>query len=235
MTMRLTAQRRTLRGWRRSLSIAGLGFLLISGSGIAPAITLPGEPVSIQAQSSQVRAEKAFEAGNYDRAHWHYLKVLAPAGDKYAHYMLGHLSEHGLGVPRDRSRALAWYRLAAERDYEILEGAYERLAQELTPGEQARAESIYESISERYGDRTLLTRALKRNEANLRRMTGTRTGFQNRMYVVLPLEMGRTVNGETYYGELKNRIEMQTELLRGNVELGDMELIDLPEPETTDG
>lgn len=212
----------------------GLGVFLIVAlsltTGPAVATTLPGEPVSLQVQASQKRAEKAFAKGDYERAHWHYRTVLAPAGDKYAHYMLGYLHEHGLGVPRDPARALAWYRLAAERDYELLVTAYEGLAANIRADDRKRAGRVFGSLRERYGDRTLLTRAIKRNERNLRRRTGTRTGgYAGPLYIVQPLKMGMIEPGERYYDALERRIELQyqsLERLGGDVQLGELELID---------
>lgn len=227
--------RPSYRTRRRSRRISGhhhcpgvlLAIVLLVAAGPATATTLPGEPVSLQVRYAQERAERAFEKGDYDRAHWHYQTVLAPAGDKYAHYMLGYLHEQGLGVPRDPARALAWYRLAAERDYELLVRAYETLAADIGPDQRERAEDVFEELRERYGDRTLLTRAIQRNERNLRRRTGTNTGgYTGPLFIIEPLKMGRVSSGESYYEALEARIEMQTELLGGSVELGELELID---------
>lgn len=205
-----------------------LALLLVTGP--ASATTLPGEPVSLQVQASQKRAEKAFAKGDYERAHWHYRTVLAPAGDKYAHYMLGYLHEHGLGVPRDPARALAWYRLAAERDYELLLTAYEALAADIGADDEKRADRVFDTLRARYGDRTLLTRAIKRNERNLGRRTGTQTGgYTGPLYIIQPLKMGKIESGERYYDALEARIELQyrnLERLGGEVQIGELELID---------
>ncbi len=207
------------------------GFMLLLVADAAAATTLPGEIPSIQVFSSQKRAEKAFDAGHYERAHWHYLKVLAPAGDKYAHYMLGHMNEHGLGVPRDPARALAWYALSAERKSDLLSANYRRLLGELDASQHAQALAIHEGLLERYGDRTLLAQAIKRDEFSLRMKTGTRTGADVApMRILLP--SGRTVEGNRYYDHIEERIEFRTQLLGGTVTLRELELID--EPSGTD-
>lgn len=61
--------------------------------------------------------EAAYKAGNYNDA---YLQLLGPghAGDPRAQYMLGQMSDSGLGpIALDPREAVRWYRLAAEKKY----------------------------------------------------------------------------------------------------------------------
>lgn len=210
------------RKWLQGLVCAGV---CLPMAGQVPAVTLPGKPISPQVTFSQTRAEKAFHKEDFDSAHWHYLKVLAPAGDKYAQYMLGYLNEHGLGVPRNKARAMAWYGLAAERGGAPLEATYERLAGQLSTDDRERAVEIYSELNERYGDRSLFTKEIKLVQRNLRRRTGTRTGASNGPLFILRPD-GRFESGEKYYNNLEARIEFMTEQLSGTVTLRELKLIE---------
>ncbi len=131
------------------------GTPLLATTGMAqpmPVTTLPGEPVTRSVRNLQRKADKAFERGQYERAHRVYLKKLAPKGDKHAHYMIGHLNEHGLGVPQDRARALAWYALAAERGAVGAKAVAERLMGELSDDERERADVIVAELMGRYSE-----------------------------------------------------------------------------------
>ena len=69
------------------------------------------------AHADFVTGEAAYKAGNYNDA---YLQLLGPghAGDPRAQYLLGQLSDSGLGpIALDPREAVRWYRLAAERKY----------------------------------------------------------------------------------------------------------------------
>ena len=194
-----------------------------------PVTTLPGEPVTPSVRNLQRKADKAFERGDYERAHDVFLKKLAPKGDKHAHYMIGHLNEHGLGMPRDEARALAWYALAAERGSDNARAVAERLLGELSPPEQERADAILAELMVRYGDRTLHIRAVRRDLRELKRRTGSLVGGGTS-----PTRMitgNGTTTGDQYYHALRARNELRTQLLGGNVTLGELEVIETPEGE----
>ncbi|MEE4175200.1 MAG: hypothetical protein V2I57_13190 [Xanthomonadales bacterium] len=192
-----------------------------------PLTTLPGEPANQFTRIHQRGADRAFEKGNYQRAYRLYLKKLAPKGDKHAQYMIGHLHHHGLGVRRDLPRALAWYALAAERGSAGARMAAEQLTRELDEEERLRADEIVAELMERYGDRTLLVRAIQRDERELRRRTGSYVGNNTKPMNILT--GNGTVTGDQYYGYIEDRIRFRLQLLGGTVTLGEFELIDTPE------
>jgi uncharacterized protein len=69
------------------------------------------------ARADFLTGEAAFKAGNYNDA---YLQLLGPghAGDPRAQYLLGQMSDSGLGpIALDPREAVRWYRLAAEKKY----------------------------------------------------------------------------------------------------------------------
>ena len=228
---------RKSRAWRsRSLTLfvaccVSLGTPLLANQASAeeeiPLTTLPGEPPNRFTRIHQRSADRAFEKGNYEKAHRIYLKKLAPKGDKYAHYMIGYLHHQGLGVPRDLSRALAWYALAAERGSDGARVAAEQLTLELDETERERADEIVAELWERYGDRTLLVQAIRRDERELRRRTGSYVGGNIKPTNVLT--GNGTVTGDQYYGYIEARIRFRLQLLGGTVTLGEFELIDDPE------
>ena len=59
------------------------------------------------------RAYLAYTQGNYDKAHT-YWSLEAEKGNAFAHMNLGYLYQRGLGVPKDASNSVVWYRKAAQ-------------------------------------------------------------------------------------------------------------------------
>lgn len=197
-----------------------------------PVTTLPGEPSTAGTRISQRQADRAFERGDFERAHRIFLRKLAPKGDKHAHYMLGHHYREGLGVPADRARALAWYALAAERGAVGARATAAQLSETLSERERERADVIFAELQERYGDRQLLVKAIRRDMRELRRRTGSRVGGGTSPTRVIT-EFG-TITGDQYYDALEARIQLRTQILGGNVTLGELELIDTPEEEPSE-
>jgi TPR repeat protein len=69
------------------------------------------------ARADFITGEAAYKAGNYNDA---YLQLLGPghAGDPRAQYLLGQMSDSGLGpIALDPSEAVRWYKLAAAKNY----------------------------------------------------------------------------------------------------------------------
>jgi TPR repeat protein len=71
---------------------------------------MPGEPTTPHAQLE--RAEKAFQGGDNQDALMTFSK-LASENNPVAEYWLGHMTEFGLGVPRDPAKAMKLYQKAA--------------------------------------------------------------------------------------------------------------------------
>ncbi|KAG0202732.1 hypothetical protein BGX33_009491 [Mortierella sp. NVP41] len=55
---------------------------------------------------------------------------------------IGVLHEHGQGVPRDWSKAMEWYKMAAEQGYPDAAIYIEALAQKVSNGGQDQGQSI---------------------------------------------------------------------------------------------
>lgn len=62
------------------------------------------------------KARGAFRSGDYTTTIKE-LQPLAEQGDVISQYMLGDMSEKGLGMPADYAKAFRWYRLCADQEY----------------------------------------------------------------------------------------------------------------------
>src|SRR5260370_14448707 len=80
------------------------------------AAQLPGASPGHAQSAAEPPGAAAFRARNFAGA---YLQLLpaAHAGDAQAQFILGQMSDSGLGVQLDRSEAARWYRLAGDRGY----------------------------------------------------------------------------------------------------------------------
>lgn len=135
----------------------------------------PGAPADDRTLRIQERVEDIYAAGDHSRALLIYEKELAPAGDKYAQYMVGFMHLTGEGVAADPVAAMAWYRLAAERGEESFVEAREELSASLPPDALERSEELFTELWRQYGDRKLLLDLVEGDLELLQRQTG-RTG-----------------------------------------------------------
>ncbi len=196
----------------------------------------PGWAPSLSMVAIQDKAEAAFEAGKYRKALWLYSKELAPVGDKFAQYMVAHMHENGLGVARDPVQAGAWYSLAAERGHEPIVAAAEAFHSTLAPGQLDAARDMAASLKEKWGDKALVKRAIRRDYELLRRMAGTRIRPSSRR------NCGGGSPGRVFVGNISMpfdqyceaiyaRIDTRFAYLEGYVTYGDLELV----PDELDG
>jgi hypothetical protein len=129
----------------------------------------PGAPADDRTLRIQERVEDIYAAGDHARALLIYEKELAPAGDKYAQYMVGFMHLAGEGVDADPVVAMAWYRLAAERGEESFVEARDELAASLAPPALERSEDLFAELWRKYGDRKLLLDLVEADLALLQR------------------------------------------------------------------
>lgn len=124
--------------------------------------------------------------GDWAEALRHFSEAARHA-DKYSQHRISLIHWHGMGgVARDRALAYVWADLAAERMYPQFVLLRERMWLELSPAEQARALAEGPALYDRYGDAAAkrnFDRALSRAK---REVTGSRTGFVNRLQVIHP-------------------------------------------------
>ena len=172
----------------------------------------------------QRHVDELYDAGNYERALFIYQKELAPRGDKYAQYMVGYMLLNGQGAPQDRVGALAWYRLSAERGYDLLVTTRDELAATLTPEEIRASNAIFLGLLQEMGDTTLIMKLIRSDIQKLKNRTGTRistSGLSQPMRVIRRDGLPEDVN---YYRNIRTRLETRLNWLETKVEINDIAL-----------
>jgi Sel1 repeat len=132
----------------------------------------PGAEMDSRTLKIQEKVEDIYSSGDYDRALLIYEKELAPLGDKYAQYMVGFMHLTGKGVDENPAEALAWYRLAAERDEVPFTKARDALREMLGPSDLERSDLVFSALWQRYSDRKLILDLIKEDLDILRRENG---------------------------------------------------------------
>ncbi len=133
----------------------------------------------------QRKVDELFERGDYERAYFIYRNELAPAGDKYAQYMIGYMHLMGMGAAEDPGAAFAWYRLAAERGTAEFAAVRDQLGRDLDASQRRRADALYPELRREYSDLVVLLAAIKRDLRELKAKSGSRlAGRTNPMTVV---------------------------------------------------
>lgn len=183
----------------------------------------PGVSADQRTLETQKRVDELYEAGNYKRALFIYENELAPRGDKYAQYMVGYMHLNGQSVPQDAARALAWYRLSAERGDQMLVTVRDELAGALSPEEIERSNSIFVGLLREIGDTTLIMKLIQRDMDILKRRTGTHiagSGLSSPVKVIRPSGIPED---PLFYSNVRRRLEARLAYLETKVEIHDIE------------
>ncbi len=184
----------------------------------------PGVSADQRTLETQERVDELYEAGEFERAFFIYEKELAPRGDKYAQYMVGYMHLNGQSVPQDKVRALAWYRLSAERGYEILEQARDELARAMTREEIDASNTILLELLQRIGDTALIMKLIRRDMDELKRRTGTHIASSNISSPMITITPSGVPQDPNYYRNLRRRLEARLNYLETNVIISDVTL-----------
>lgn len=182
----------------------------------------PGAAIDQKTMRAQERVDQLYERAEYARALLIYETELAPAGDKYAQYMVGYMNLAGKSVPPDRPAALAWYRLAAERGEPAFVQARDALYNTLSPEEVERSNSIFVDLWQEIGDNRLILNLIRVDMEILRSRTGTRIpgGTTGQLTVINLTGRG---GSERFYRDVQERMETRLKYLKTNVEIIDIE------------
>lgn len=170
----------------------------------------------------QERVDELYSAGNFERALFIYENDLAPQGDKYAQYMVGYMYLHAEGVVQDKGKALAWYRLAAERGESVLQRPQNKLIESMSAAEIARSNDILHDLQASIGDTKLIADLIEQDVRILKERTGSRVAgseFSGPLIIIKPT--GGTV-GPNYYHDIRVRLEMRLSYLDTRVEISDV-------------
>lgn len=206
----------------------GLAFITGLFAGLCCATALaqdykpfPGVSADQRTLATQERVDELYDAGEYKRAFFIYEKELAPRGDKYAQYMVGYMHLNGQSVPRDRVRALAWYRLSAERGYEILEQARDELAQTMSQEEVVASNTILLDLLQKIGDTTLIMKLIRRDMDILKRRTGTHIPSSNIASPMITITPSGIPQDPDFYRNVRRRLEARLNYLETSVVISD--------------
>jgi hypothetical protein len=204
-----------------------LAVLLVFASGMVVAgeayRQFPGAPLDERTLRAQERVEELYQQGEFERAMMICKEDLAPKGDKYAQYTIGYMYLAGQGVLQDKARALAWYRLAAERGAAALIQARDELRENLTAEEIAESSRIFADLWQEMGDNRILLSLIRDDMNELRAPTGTRIpGTTTGPLTVIDMA-GTGATNERYYEMVKERMQTRLAYLKTNVDIIDID------------
>lgn len=188
----------------------------------------PGVSPDQRTLETQKRVDELFEAGNYKRALFIYENELAPRGDKYAQYMVGYMHLNGLSVPQDPARALAWYRLSAERGDDMLAKVRDELAGALPPEEIDRSNAIFVDLLQEIGDTALIMKLVQRDLNTLKQRTGTHIPGSSVASPVKVIKPSGAPEDPLFYRDVRRRLEARLNYLETTVEINDIEVDSAP-------
>jgi hypothetical protein len=186
--------------------------------------SFPGESVDQRTLQTQKRVDELYTAGEYKRALFIYEKELAPRGDKYAQYMVGYMHLNTPGMPPDKATALAWYRLAAERENEVLQQARDELAADLTQAEIDASHRIFLDLLQEIGDTRLLMKLIRRDMNTLRSRTGSHIRGATSGGPTIILRPSGVTENPNFYRDIRLRLEARLSYLETKVEIRDIVL-----------
>lgn len=181
-----------------------------------PGITSDSRTIRLQES-----VDELYAAGNFERAFFIYENDLAPQGDKYAQYMVGYMYLHAQGVEQDKTRAFAWYRLAAERGESVLQRPQRKLIESMSAAEIARSNRFLADLRDSIGDVRLVTKLIEQDLKILKERTGSRVAsaeYSGPLIIIKPY--GGTV-GPNYYHDVRVRLEVRLNYLGTRVEISD--------------
>ena len=144
---------------------------------------------------------EAFKQRRFDDA-LRFFRRAAFFADKPSQGMVAEMYWNGQGVPRDPVQAYIWMDLAAERGYLGFLSLRERYWKALTEAERARVPVEGQAVFARFGDAAAKPRYEHQLRIGLHNMTGSRTGFNRGVSIVMPgPDGGVAIPGSKFYDE----------------------------------
>ena len=182
----------------------------VVAQGVGP---FPGRAVDAKTMKIQKKADELVEKGDFERAHLIYRNDLAPIGDKYAQYMVGYMYLTGMGVDEDPVLGSAWYRLAAERNFEGFVEERDQILAYFSDVDLIRSDTLYLQLRRQYSDAVLLLDLIEDDLDLLDSRTGSRLGGRGSAVIIFDLRTGSSVSADQYLGQVRNRIETRLKLM----------------------
>ena len=162
----------------------------------------------------QAKADNLYRKGHWERAHFIYVNELAAKGDKYSQYMAGYMCMHGKGVERDKIRASAWYRLAAERDGPEFVAIRDQTLETMSEEEMLESDAIFLDLRQRYSDLVLMLDDIEEErEAMSETPTGSRLSGSSSAITVIDPATGDTIARNEYLRRLEKRMQVKLDYL----------------------
>ena len=189
-------------------------------------IHVPGASADQKTLEAQAQVEQLYEAGEYKRALIIYERELAPIGDKYAQYMVGFMHHWGQSVDKDLPTALAWYRLAAERNTPPIVEERDRLFASMSDPDIDASNEIFVKLWRRLGDNRLILDLIREDMEILKAKTGSRIPGANSGPVTVVYARGANTDIAAFYSRVEKRMKRRMEYLNTNVEIVDIPLDD---------
>jgi len=186
--------------------------------------SFPGESADQRTLQTQKRVDQLYSAGEYERALFIYERELAPRGDKYAQYMVGYMHLDTPGMPQDKATALAWYRLAAERENEVLQQARDELAADLTQAEIDASNRIFLDLLQEIGDTRLLMKLIRRDMNTLSSRTGSHIRGATSGGSTVIVRPSGIIEDPNFYRKIRLRLAARLSYLETKVEVSDLAL-----------
>lgn len=151
-------------------------------------------------------------------------KLASYWADKTAQYNIGILYFTGTGIAEDKTRGVAWLRIAAEHKSPVAVRALELANAELTPQQRLEAVAIWHELDATYGDAVTLPRAKAHFEAEKRNVTGSHLGFVGALHV---MDASGASTGAQYYAEQQKAFDtfIEDNFGHGHVDVGAIEPI----------
>ncbi len=200
------------------LAISAIFYASIAGAQSTE--SFPGMPVDSATLRVQNQAEEVYERTDYKRAFRIYRNELVPIGDKWAQYNVGFMYLTGKGVEEDRIAASAWYRLAAEREDDVLVRARNQIMKSLDDEQRTESDRQFIELRKQYGDLALLIREIRKDFEVLDSRTGSRVSGGSTPSSVLELDASGGIRaGADYYGRVERRMKSRLEYVANHVDL----------------
>ncbi|MET0330707.1 MAG: hypothetical protein ABW154_04685 [Dyella sp.] len=137
---------------------------------LASARCIIGEEKFLPADYFYCLASQSYGQHRYSYAQ-KFFQQAAAWGSKPAQYVLGVMALNGDQQPVDRPLALAWLRLAAERQRADYQQAYQQLYAATSAREHQAAEALLRSMRPTYGDAVAAVRAESRYHDGMKQLT----------------------------------------------------------------
>lgn len=162
----------------------------------------------------QAKADELYREGHWERAHFIYVNELAAEGDKYSQYMAGYMCLHGKGVERDKIKASAWYRLAAERGVSQYVATRDQLLESMSEEDRQASDRLFVDLRQRYSDLVLMLEDIEKQRASVNASpTGSRLPGDSSAITVIDPQTGDTITRSQYVRRVEKRMQAELDFI----------------------